>query len=445
MKLTPHLIVLIGSFLLTLALAVGGSFLLSQSRAQYYLLGAQLVMGEGGETPQAPVDAATVEENRSFLFLGADESGDLIDSIMVVRIENRFKEIQIVSLPRDFLIFDANGNYAKINSVYARAKRRGDSEDEALRLLAQYVSRITGIEIDNHIKIDFEGFEKLVDHIGGVTVDVKESIDDPFFPGPNYSYDRFTIEAGVQVVDGPTALRYARSRYVSAGGDLDRARRQQQVVEGIKEKLARTNPLRQVTLIPGVIRIIGEYSTTDLSLAGLRDIYATYQTIDTYQVYNLVVGQDLLRGPIKENYRMFGRSRGFVLEPRAGAQNYTQIHEEVTNMYRREEYLQEIRDIREERARIGVILDGEPSQLSQDIVNLFRTHGLQVSVIGPRPEMRFETSGIYVSNPTRMSEIETTYHYMKNYLEAVELDADPERLEAAHIDMGYDILVYIQS
>ncbi len=445
MNIPRHIVALVSAFCLTFVLSLIAIFTIGQTQAEYYLLGAQLVMGDGTVAENTTVNAVDVEENRSFLFLGADESGELIDSIMVVRIENRFKEIQIVSLPRDFLIFDDNGNYAKINSVYARAKRRGDSDDQALRLMAQYVSRITSIEIDNYIKIDFEGFEKLVDHIGGVTVDVTESIDDPFFPGPNYSYDRFVIDAGVQEVDGATALRYARSRYVSQGGDLDRARRQQQIVEAIKEKLARTNPLRQVTLIPGVIRIIGEYSATDLSITRLRELYTTYQNIDEYQIYNLVVGEDLARGPIKENYRMFGRSRGFVLEPRAGSQNYTQIHEEVHNMYRRADYLEEIHSVRQEKSNVGIIFDGEPSQLTQEIIELFRVHGVNVNIIGTRSEKSYEENGIYVSNPTQMPQIEQTYHYLKNYLEATELDAQPERLEQSHIDMGYDILIYIQS
>ncbi len=444
MKITPQIATLSITFIITLIFGLGMSFWVSQSQAQYSLLGAQLVSSEiSGD--EKIVDAADIEENRSFLFLGADASGDLIDSIMVVRIENRFKEIQVVSLPRDFLIFDDNGNYAKINSVYGRAKRRGDSEDEALRLLSQYVSQITGIPIDNHIKINFEGFEKLVDHIGGVTVDVAESIDDPYFPGPNFSYDRFTIEAGVQAVDGRTALRYARSRYVSAGGDLDRARRQQQVVEAIKEKIARTNPLRQISLMPGVLGIVNDYSITDLSDAGMRDVYSTYQNVDDYTVYNLVVGQDLLNGPIKENYRMFGQSRGFVLEPRAGETNYAQIQEEVVNMYRRDEFLQQLQTVAQEDVRVGIVLDGETPQDVQNVIDMFKIHDIDVTVLGSRPEKQFESSSIYVANPARITEVEDTYHYLKNYLKATELDGDPEQLEQSHIDQGYDILVYIQS
>jgi hypothetical protein len=307
------------------------------------------------------------------------------------------------------------------------------------------VEQITGIPIDSHIKLNFAGFREVVDHLGGVTLEVKEAIDDPYFPGPNYSYDRFIIEAGIQQLDGETALKYARSRYVSQGGDLDRARRQQQIVQAIQHKLFSLSPLRQASLIPGLVGIILDNAVSSLSLNDFLDFYSIYRNTQDYRVSSLVVGQDLLRGPLKENYRMFGRSRGFVLEPRAGAQNYLQIQEEINHIAKRETYLQQIRKVSQDRARVGVIIDGEVTSEVNNELALFRTHGMVVEVIESRTKGSYTGNALYISNPTRAQQIRATHSYLKDRLQTIELDGNPLRISQSHLDTNYDILLYIES
>ncbi len=83
--------------------------------------------------------------------------------------------------------------------------------------------------------VDFQAVIDFVDLMGGVVVEVPERIEDPSYPDNCYGYDPFTIDAGLQRLDGATALKYARTR-ATFGGDVDRAGRQQQVINAVRDQ-----------------------------------------------------------------------------------------------------------------------------------------------------------------------------------------------------------------
>ncbi|MEX0595293.1 MAG: LCP family protein, partial [Candidatus Paceibacterota bacterium] len=215
-----------------------------------------LLLGKGGESQE--------------------DGGNLTDTMMIVQILNPEKQIRLISIPRDFLVFDADGYYSKLNSVYARALSTGKTQEESIKVLQDKLTDITGITFDYYAEVDFAGFVKVVDKIDGVDVDVTNPIDDPYYPGPNYSYQRFTLGAGIQNLNGETALKYSRSRYTSVGGDLDRARRQQQIIGNMKDKIFSLNPILDAPKIISLLGIARENIKTDLSLTDMKALYDNY-------------------------------------------------------------------------------------------------------------------------------------------------------------------------
>lgn len=331
-----------------------------------------------------PEKKSKSEEKVSILLLGVGgeehEGANLTDTIMVAEINNLDQSLNLISLPRDFLVFDDKGFYSKINSLYSQTLLDTKDDKLAIEALSTKITEITGIKIDHYAKVDFKAFTEIVDTLGGVDVNVIETIDDKNYPGPNFSYDPFYIEAGQQKLDGKTALKYARSRYSSKGGDLDRARRQQEIITEIKNKILDLNPILEISKVVSLINIAQKNIDTDLSFNAMRNFYDTYQDIDNYKIQSLVVGSDLLTGVLKENTRIFGQNRGFVLEPRIGEQNYLQIQEEIQNISKIEEFRNTIKDIRKENIQISLMstLTKEETLLVKELLD---GNGIETEIV----------------------------------------------------------------
>lgn len=141
----------------------------------------------------------------------------------------------LLSIPRDSLVDVPGQGRTKINAAYAL----GGPE-----LLVQTLESETGVRIDEYVEIGFGGFVDVIDAVGGIEICPKEAMKDPLA--------NLDIRKGCQDVDGPTALGYARSRHTSALGDIDRARRQREVVSAVGSKAASPvsvlNPVRYVRL-----------------------------------------------------------------------------------------------------------------------------------------------------------------------------------------------------
>jgi LCP family protein required for cell wall assembly len=143
----------------------------------------------------------------------------------------------LVSLPRDSIVdIPGVGQDQKINAAYAY----GGPE-----LLVETIESETGVRVDSYIEIGFAGFVNVVDAVGGIEICPKEAMKDP-------QANNLDIKKGCQEADGVTALGYARSRKTSALGDIDRARRQREVVGAVGSEAASPwsviNPLRYARL-----------------------------------------------------------------------------------------------------------------------------------------------------------------------------------------------------
>lgn len=168
--------------------------------------------------------------------------GQRSDTMMLVHISSKHDKVTVVSLPRDSLVtipaHRSNGTegvrgapigdrQGKLNWAYSYG---GPS------LTVHTVEQATGVHVDHYVEINFLGFLKVVDALGGVTVCTPQPINDP--------KSGLRLPAGKSNVDGPTALAYARARYTLTGGsDLGRIDRQQQFMSAVAHK-ALSDPTR---------------------------------------------------------------------------------------------------------------------------------------------------------------------------------------------------------
>ena len=172
----------------------------------------------------------------SVLLVGVDrradpEEGVRSDTLILVRVNPVARTASMLSIPRDSVADIPNVGLAKINYAfsfgYANAEALygpGTDPDSAGRAVAaEAVERLLGTRVDYTAQVDFQGFERLVDSVGGVVVDVPAPLLDAEYPTENYGVERIYIPQGIQVLDGRTALIYARTRHASS--DFDRGRR----------------------------------------------------------------------------------------------------------------------------------------------------------------------------------------------------------------------------
>lgn len=163
--------------------------------------------------------------------VGGASTNPLTDSMMVASYQPQDGSVKLLSIPRDLWVQIPGYGGARINEAF----QIGGPQEAMLT-----VQQNLGIPVNYYAVVDYTTVETLIDHLGGVTVDVPEDIDDPYFPAEDeINYEPFHITKGVHHLDGREALRYARTRH--SDSDFGRAARQQQVVMGIKNQLK--NPL----------------------------------------------------------------------------------------------------------------------------------------------------------------------------------------------------------
>jgi LCP family protein required for cell wall assembly len=206
--------------------------------------------------PPLPVD-----ERFTILLVGSDfgtgYTHSLTDTMMVVSVDPVAKTVVMASVPRDTARFEmySGGVYeGKLNSLMSVAERDpGRYPEGGIGTLAHEIGFLVGIPIQYIAYINLGGFEKAIDAVGGVDVDVTQPIDDSFYQFPN-GPKGFHLSAGLHHLDGPHAVAYVRSRYGPGDNDFTRARRQQQLLLALKDQMLRPSAL------PKFPRVLDELS-----------------------------------------------------------------------------------------------------------------------------------------------------------------------------------------
>lgn len=227
----------------------------------------------GQGAPASEAAPTLSQETLNILLLGTDaRRGDettRTDAIVLVRIEREGGRVSMLSIPRDLWVDYPTGGEGRINAAYALGEKRyGPGGGAALTMAT--VGRLVDVEVDNFVLINFQGFETLIDQLGGITVDAPEAIYDPAYPTEDYGTIEVRFRKGPQRLDGERALVYARTRH--ADSDFGRNQRQQLVLMAIFDRIRERGLLQQLTSLDEYTGAMRDYVQTDLSRSRMLEL-----------------------------------------------------------------------------------------------------------------------------------------------------------------------------
>ncbi|MER5372504.1 LCP family protein [Streptomyces sp. NPDC002553] len=198
---------------------------------------------------------------------GGDSTGARSDTAMVVHVDAGRRSATIVSIPRDTLVtrpscpLPSGGSTSTAHGVMFNTAYSVGGPVCAVKT----VESITGVRMDHYVEVDFSGFAKLVNALGGVTVTTTEDIDD--------EDSHLTLAAGVHHLDGVQALALARTRHgIGDGSDLGRIGLQQTLVKALLELIASTDLFTSPTRLYEVADAATRSLTTDTRLDSLSEL-----------------------------------------------------------------------------------------------------------------------------------------------------------------------------
>jgi LCP family protein required for cell wall assembly len=212
----------------------------------------------------------------NILLLGSDQRlgsyGFRTDTILLVTINPAKNSINITSFPRDLYVNIPGGATNRINTAFARG---------GFETMADTFEVNLGVRPDFYVLINFWSFVDIVDSLGGIDVVASQPLSEYTARG------WYTVPAGINHMDGDMALYYSRSR--KSTSDFDRNRRQQEVVQGIIDKLV---SLYTIAKIPELYRIYAENVETNVKLSDIIPLIPVAARFkDTSKIKHYYIGR----------------------------------------------------------------------------------------------------------------------------------------------------------
>ncbi|MCA9347895.1 LCP family protein [Candidatus Saccharibacteria bacterium] len=370
--------------------------------ARAFLLGRNIFKGGGSSAVlnSQDVDPSTLKgegDGRINILLlgkgGAEQQDgpDLTDTIIVASIDPIANEAALLSIPRDLWVRSAVGNYTKINQVYYDAKHRElnsyasnqrnssqaieSAEASGIAPMKQLVGDRMGVPIHYYAMIDFAGFKKAIDTVGGIDVDVTEDMAVRETMWFGYHYD-LNVQAGRQYFDGIKALAFSRSRKTSATGDFARSDRQRAVIVGLKDKVLSTGTLANPVKINQLMSDFEGQLSTDFSVNEMLRLYDITKNISSDKIVSLSLA-DLVGGSMLDGLS--------VQIPNAGMDDYSEIQAFVRNALR-DSFL------KKEDAKITILNGTETPGLATNKSNELKSYGYNVIGVGDAPTKDYQTT-----------------------------------------------------
>lgn len=254
--------------------------------------------------PNTSSPALPDEMFTSVLLIGADASGFLADVLIYVLLPSDGSTPFMVSLPRDLYLSNAcTGGYGRVNSALGGCRGVASGPE----LLSLTVEDFTGIEVDHFARVNFSGFEWVVDQLGGTSVCVGDRpIRDP--------KSGLSLDPGCHVVGGAMTLAWVRSRnpefqnpdgqWVRPGGsDFDRHRKQQEVLFQLASKLTSTS---SVGALSSILSNLSSVVRTDSGWGAgeMASLAFQYRSMDPSSIHRLSI-------PV-QNYRTGGGAQVLI-------------------------------------------------------------------------------------------------------------------------------------
>lgn len=301
----------------------------------------------------------------NLLLLGMGGEGHkgkyLTDTIMLVSINPENYQIAFLSIPRDLYVeIPGKSIYTKINAVYAYETENGKKlTNQPLESLKKIIQNITDQEVHYYLALDFDGFKKIIDDLGGINVEVEQDIYDPKYPGPDFSYQTFQLNKGFHKLDGETTLKYIRVRHI-AGGDFGRAKRQQNVLISAKNKAFSLETFLNPTKIITLMNDLGEHLRTDITLEEIPSFWELAKNVNVYQANNKVLDAWSEDSLLASSHILLGGQNAYILLPRG--KNYSAIQTLAKNIFDLKFLERQKEELKKENASIGLIYEDNISK-----------------------------------------------------------------------------------
>ncbi len=202
-------------------------------------------------TPMPALPVSIPDRYLNIVLLGSDKrpgSGAWrTDSMIIVSVDTNDNIVRLLSLPRDLWVYIPGHGYNRINTadLWGELAKKGTGPER----VKQTIHHNLGIPIHYYVRVDFKGFMKIIDTVGGIDVDVDCPLPD------------IKLTTGMHHMTGPQALRYARSRYST--NDFDRGRRQRKVLMALWDQALTLNIIPR---LPELWWTMASSFQTDLSL-----------------------------------------------------------------------------------------------------------------------------------------------------------------------------------
>jgi polyisoprenyl-teichoic acid--peptidoglycan teichoic acid transferase len=296
---------------------------------------------------------------------GSHEGPNLTDTIILENLNPKDNKVTLVSIPRDLWVPDLTGYVKKINQAYSDGEsiRKGGG----LSLAEAVVGKVTGQEIDYGIRIDFSGFIKAVDVVGGLDIIVENTLDDYAYPisgkedndcgytsediqsfvatasAETDNQQKFTcrykhlhFDKGLIHMDGETALEFVRSRHAlgAESGDFARSKRQEKVINAFKDKILSAQTLINPGKVISLYNVLAGSIDTNIKQGELDDFIRLAAKMRSAKINNTVLDIGdiytnryglLDEAPYSSEYDNLS-----VLIPRVGNGNFSEIQNYIS-------------------------------------------------------------------------------------------------------------------
>jgi polyisoprenyl-teichoic acid--peptidoglycan teichoic acid transferase len=342
----------------------------------FFLLFAGFLLVKGGKyLPalfqllfQPEIQLSTANDKRVNLLLlgiggGNHDGPSLTDTMIFASIDPESKKITLVSIPRDLWMPELG---QKINFAYAdgEIKKKGGGIIGS----SAAVEKLLGQEVDYVFRMDFDGFVKAIDMVGGLNIIVDNTLDDYQYPIEGKEddscglddekiaslsaeiatgaaeeneafpcrYEHLHFDKGEQNIDGENALKFVRSRHAKGGegSDFARSKRQEKVINAFRDKIFSVNTFFNPVKLLNLAEVFQDSIDTNIKEDEYDDFVKLAQKMRGSKTSSTIldIGDDragrfglLINPPIGREYK-----NQYVLIPRKGNGNYSEISEYVS-------------------------------------------------------------------------------------------------------------------
>ncbi|MBN1325812.1 LCP family protein, partial [Candidatus Falkowbacteria bacterium] len=233
------------------------------------------------------------DDRINILLLGMGGEGHpgpyLTDTIIIVSIRPSDDKVAMISLPRDLSIPISGYGWHKIN--YANYFGEQKNFDHGAEFAAEVIGEVFDMPINYYARVDFAGFTKLIDELGGLKIYVDTAFTDNEFPTDDFGYQSVSFKSGWQKMDGQTALNYARSRHGTNGeaSDFARSKRQQKVLEAMKDQAMSITTFLSYRKVNALLDFYKEHVSTNINAWEMFKMAKLAKKINKSNITNLVL------------------------------------------------------------------------------------------------------------------------------------------------------------